>query len=311
MNLILYDWVSITSKIHSTQNFMELLGLQDMIWELLKGGNGYRDRLYWGGISILYNGREDMGVFLDMSGQGCRSFESFGTGDFEELFAEVRENPDEMNLTRLDIAFDDHEGLLNIDLLRDDTEDKNFVSKFRQCAFTWSYDNQTDIRGLTIEHGSMSSEIFLRIYDKAAERGFLDGRHWVRVELQLRRDRAFAFLEAPGTIGQRFCGVLRNYLRYVQDPGADSNKRRWPTTAYWDRLLDGAAPIRLYEKPGAEYNLMNLEDYVYKQAGGAVATLLQIVGDEKFRKGLQQRGTQLNPKYKVLLDQYGRNQDEH
>ena len=48
---------------------MELLGLQDMTWELMKGGNGYRDRLYWGGISILYNGREDMGVFLDMSSQ--------------------------------------------------------------------------------------------------------------------------------------------------------------------------------------------------------------------------------------------------
>lgn len=52
-------------------------------------------------------------------------------------------------------------------------------------------------------------------------------------------------------------------------------------------------------------NLSNLEDYVYKQAGGAVATLLEIVGEEKFRDGLRQRGTQLNPKYKQLLDQYG------
>ena len=74
--------------------------------------------------------------------------------------------------------------------------------------------------------------------------------------------------------------------------------------SYWAKLLEGVAPIQLYEKPGAEYNLSNLEAYVYKQAGGAVATLLQIVGDEQFRRGIQQRGTALNPKYRALLDDY-------
>ena len=125
------------------------------------------------------------------------------------------------------------------------------------------------------------------------------------MELQLRDSRALAFLDAPGEIGIRFSGVLRNYVRYVDPDDFDSNKWRWPMKWYWEKLLDGVAPIRLYDKPGAEYNLSNLEDYVYKQAGGAVATLLEIVGEEKFRDGLRQRGTQLNPKYKQLLDQYG------
>ena len=93
MNLVMYDWVSITSKIHSPQNFIELLGMQDVSWELVKGARGYMDRLYWGSISIHYNGREDMGVWLEMSGQGCRSFETFGNGDYESLFDEVRQNP--------------------------------------------------------------------------------------------------------------------------------------------------------------------------------------------------------------------------
>ena len=211
MNLVMYDWVSITSKIHSPQNFIELLGMQHVSWELVKGARGYMDRLYWGSISIHYNGREDMGVWLEMSGQGCRSFETFGNGDYESLFDEVRQNPGEMNLTRLDVAFDDHEGLLDIDVLEMDTRELSFVSKFRKTAVEWEWDHDKLIKGLSIYHGRKASEIMIRIYDKAAERGFDDGRHWVRVELQLRDSRALAFLDAPGKIGDRFSGVLRNY----------------------------------------------------------------------------------------------------
>ena len=82
---MLIDWVSITSKIHSPANFIDLLGLRDVTWETVHGAHGYRDRLYWGCISIHFNGRDDMGIWLEMSGQGCRNFESFGTGDYEAL----------------------------------------------------------------------------------------------------------------------------------------------------------------------------------------------------------------------------------
>lgn len=75
---------------------------------------------------------------------------------------------------------------------------------------------------------------------------------------------------------------------------------------YWARLLDGAARIRLYQKPGVEYNMINLENFVYQQAGNAISALLEIVGEDRFRKELQRRGTQQNPKYKALIDQYGR-----
>lgn len=303
MNCVLYDWVSITSKIHSPQNFIELLGLQDVTWETVAGARGYRDRLYWNHISIHYNGREDMGVWLEMSGQGCRAFESYGTGDYEVLFDEVRENLGEMNLTRLDVAFDDHEGLLDIWELERDTRDLLFVSKFRRTMLEWLWDMETEIGAVSIYHGRKVSEVMIRIYDKAAERGFTDGRHWVRVELQLRQERALAFVDEPGTIGGKFAGVIRNYVRYVEKSD-DSNKWRWPMKLYWERFLGGAAAIRLYVKPGVEYNLHNLEQFVYQQAGGAVATLMEIVGEDEFRRGIQQRGTQLNPKYRALLDEH-------
>lgn len=304
MNCVIYDWVSITSKIHSPQNFIEMLGLQDVTWETIAGAPGYRDRLYWNKISIHFNGREDMGVWLEMSGQGCRAFESYGTGDYESLFDEVRENSGEMNLTRLDVAFDDHDGLLDIWELEKDTRSKSFVSKFRKTMVQWEWDEMHALEGLSIYHGRKVSDVMIRIYDKAAERGYTDGRHWVRVELQLRDGRGLAFVDEPGTVGGKFAGVIRNYVRYVEQDGQDSNKRRWPMKSYWERFLGGVSAIRLYDKPGVEYNLHNLEQFVYQQAGGAVATLMEIVGEDEFRRGIQQRGTQLNPKYRALLDEH-------
>ena len=66
---------------------MKLLGMERCGWdELGHGRNGYRKGLYFASISILYDGNPGMGACLDMSGQGCRSFEEYGTGDFDGLF---------------------------------------------------------------------------------------------------------------------------------------------------------------------------------------------------------------------------------
>ena len=303
---MIYDWVSISSRIHSVQNFIDLLGLnyEGIEWEQTKGAFGYRDRLYWEKISIHYNGREDMGILLEMSGQGCRAFESFGSGDYQAFFDEVFENPEEVHLTRLDVAFDDHEGLLSIDQLCDDSRNAEFISKFKSGNVTYGL---IDDPGKSVTFGSRSSEILIRIYDKAAERGFTDGRHWVRVELQLRRDRALAFLNDEAELGDRFRGVLGNYLRFIDEPdGEDSNRWRWPMKSYWAQLLDGVQRVVLFTCPGADYNMMNVENFVFKQAGGAIYTYLECFGIEKFLDQLRHRGVPLNAKYKSLLAQYGK-----
>jgi len=282
-----------------------MLGLdkEGIAWEQVKGAHGYRDRLYWEKISIHYNGREDMGVWLEMSGQGCRAFESFGSGDYEALFQEAFSNPGDMHITRLDVAFDDLEGLLDMKQICDDANHDEYVSRFQGGDVRYGLGIRKKCDSVTL--GSKYSEALVRIYDKAAERGFKDGRHWVRVELQLRRERAAAFLQRTEPIGERFAGVLANYLRFIDEPGGfDTNRWRWPMKPYWSKLLDGASRIRLYEKPGADYNMINLENFVFQQAGGAIYTYLECHGVEKFLEGLRHRGTQLNPKYKSLLAQY-------
>ena len=58
-NVVLYDWLSFTSKIHTPEQIIDALGLSHCPWTETKGARGYQDRLYFGAISIHYNGRED------------------------------------------------------------------------------------------------------------------------------------------------------------------------------------------------------------------------------------------------------------
>ena len=298
-NKVIYDWVSCTSKIHSPLQFVDTLGMQGVAWENTKGAHGYKDRLYFNGISIHYNGREDMGVWLEMSGQGCRAFETYSAhGDYELLFAEVRDNPNDMNLTRLDVAFDDHEGILDMDTICKDTLAQNYVSPSNYWEVIQSS------KGQCVMIGAPSSSVLIRIYDKARERGLTDGSHWVRVEIQMRNDRARMFTALPYEFGQKWCGVLLNYLRYVQPDDNDTNKSRWETADYWANLLWFASALSIYEKPGVDYNILHCEHYVYQMAGNAVDALLECYGMEEFLEKLKSRATQPNPKYKHIVQEY-------
>lgn len=298
-NLVLYDALTFSSKLHSTQDIIELLGLTSCPWETIKGYYGYRDRLYFNCISIHFNGSDDMGICVEMTGQGCRAFEEYGTGDYENLFDLLLYHDKQMNLTRLDVAFDDHSGILDIYRLAEDTRKQCFVSRF----VDWKIEEGN--KGITVNHGSNKSEIFLRIYDKAAERHLDDGSHWIRVELQLRRDRALSFIKSAGSIGDRFCGVLLNYVRYVEEDEFDTNKWRWCLLPYWSDLVGTVACISLYVKPGTDYNIDRLEHFVFRQAGNAIDTYIQIKGEDAFKQNLQKRGTMKNPKYERLKNQYG------
>lgn len=111
-NIVLFDWLSFTTKIHSVSDVIDIIGMGSVPWETIKGAHGYKERLYFNGVNIFFNGRDDMGVWCEMSGQGCRAFESIGSGDYEYIFGLVKYG--DLHITRLDVAFDDHTGLLDI-----------------------------------------------------------------------------------------------------------------------------------------------------------------------------------------------------
>lgn len=294
-NIVLYDWLSFTSKVHSPDELISALGLSYVPWTETKGARGYKDRKYFSCISIHYNGRADMGVWVEMSGQGCRTFESLSKVGWDSLFKFIRDNT--LKITRLDVAFDDHTGLLNIRQIVNDTQCGMYISK----SDYW--ETVLSSKGSTVQIGSPQSKVLIRIYDKAAERGYSSDVHWVRVEIQLRDDRAVQFTKIPLPIGQAFAGVVLNYLRYIE-PAKDVNKWRWPMTDYWAALVGAAERISVYQAPGMEYNEERCKRYVVNQAGNAIDACIKMYGIEEFESMIEKRETMKNPKYDLVIQRH-------
>lgn len=299
-NIVLYDWLSFTTKVHTPEQLIEALGLDHVPWTTTKGAKGYQDRKYFSCISIHYNGRADMGVWCELSGQGCRTFETLSTladNPFDKwtcLFSFIRQFG--LKITRLDVAYDDHSGVLDIARVSDDTQCGMFVSRSEY------WESIRSSKGTSVQIGSPQSKVLIRIYDKAAERGKPD-EHWNRVEIQMRDDRAGQFSQIPLPIGQAFAGVLLNYLRYVV-PDTDTNKWRWPMTDYWCELVSDAQRISIYSAPGMEYNEERCKHFVVNQAGNAIAACIEMYGYSEFKKMIDEREVASNPKYDMIVKQH-------
>lgn len=305
-NIILIDWLTFTSKIWSESDLMDLLDIGYLSWEERDCYRyGYRRMKTYGGISILSDGhQESMGICIEMSGQGCRTFESFSSLEWLQLLHILHEEYCEFRITRMDLAYDDHTGILNLDRILDDTDDHCYRSRSRY----WKVEYGST--GTTIYHGSPQSKIRCRIYDKAMERGDMQS-HWVRVELMLRDDNASGAIRSildKGDIGKTFGGILSNYLVYCE-PNGDSNKSRWPVADYWAKLINGAESIHIAARPGVEYNIFRLQSYLRDQAGGALYTWKQIAGLDSLDELIRDRRNKLNPKHRSLIEQYGKQKE--
>lgn len=306
-NRLIYDWLSLSTRIHKPDEIISLLGMESCPWEILTSGNGYTHRYYFNGISVSFvdGDMSHVGGFylLDMSGQGCRTFETYGSGDFESLFKLVqREHGKEkidqdVRLTRLDVAFDDMTGIFDIDVICDKTRLAEFVSRIQR------YEAIYGSKGNSVNFGSKGSNVFIRIYDKARERGYTDGRHWVRCELQLRKENACGFVNKlpENSLSTLYCGVLKNYLSFREVNEEDSNKRRWEESPWWTAFLNNARAISVAEKPGVIYNLSACEKYVLTQPVGSIKTLIKIYGSDSFIEMIENAPTPKNPKYRRLI----------
>lgn len=331
-NIFLIDWLTFVAHGETVEYIKWLLGLDspDIPWEVTeKFRNGYPLQCYWNGITISYGAdderyykdpskiRLDMGICVNLSGTGCRAFESYGHGNWLKLFsflfrdvaliASEQHKFKKYNITRLDLAYDDHIGILDIYRIERDTRERNYVSKSKYSEITWSDNQDEDIQGLTVQVGSDKSDVKIRIYNKAAERGFKD-KHWIRVEMQLRDDRAFSAVEQilrEKHIGLISAGILRNYLTY-REPSQDTNKSRWPLADYWDKLLLDIETVRLWKTPGEPYNISKTEYYLIKQYGQAIVALDQIRDDGYLIDTCKKiyPPEVLAPKYKRLIHKF-------
>lgn len=297
---VLIDYLTMTSKVHSYSQFLELLGVQDQSFIEMPGRYGWQNRLYYRGISVLFGGtRED--VCLELSGTGCRTVEEVSGNTFDWFqFLQGFEfdlRVGDMNVSRLDIAGDDYEGILQFRRMAMCCRRRRYICKARWNM--WS-----DGAEQAIYFGSPASDRRLRIYNKALERG-LEGEHWIRAEMQMRNKNALSFLLnwfREKDIGGCYAGVLRDFLRFTTVAPENHHHSRCATCIWWDRFIGEMGKCPQLYVDGGVYSLWHVQHFLERQAASSLKLWLEANNGDFEDIIAMIEGAQLNSRQMQLLD---------
>lgn len=266
-NTIMIDWLSFTVPLGV--DVFALMGISPSLFrDTGHGAMGYKHLYVYDHIKVYTAGvTESMGVHVEMSGKGVRQFEAIYKSAPWVFFAEVQSFAG--RFTRIDVAYDDFQYLVDLDLIKDKITNGLYRTRFKSVRLTQELSTSDNARiGETIYFGSPSSSTLLRIYDKALETGRTgEFPHWVRIELQLRSENANNFvlqcLKADSTVGEVFSGVIKNYLVFINNNG-DCNKSRWPMADFWESIIGNIDKLQVTSKP-IEKTLKDIKSWIEKQ----------------------------------------------
>ena len=104
----------------------------------------------------------------------------------------------------------------------------------------------------------------------------------MRVELEAKGAFSDALLRAYFAEGSAaVVGQIPRRLRFAEPVATDSNKRRWPASAWWAAVLGSVKPgPSLLPGEKQETTVAALKAYAERQAGPALATVLRADGGD-------------------------------
>lgn len=274
----------------------------DLFDEMPKGSDGYKHmkKCSLNGIAVLYDGNENMGIHVNVTGQGISSLldafkanlaheTPFGIGYdlWEEtvlsrFFKEVLEIG---HFSRIDTAIDDKGSKYYTPQELDSCwHNGEIVTKFRSERIFKDSDAPNHCSGCTTYFGSRSSSLMLRVYDKQLERNKSlkptdeDYIHspWIRWELEFKKERAdelarqLANCNEQG-VGSIVVGVLYYYFRIIQFD--DSNRSRCSNAEKWNDFVQSVEKLRLCV-PKREKTLFDKELWIEGQVSPTLCLLL-------------------------------------
>lgn len=295
---IVIDWLSWTSK--KFKNVEEILAyfnfdIFDFI-ELDRGRYGYKKSLLSSDskIQILYDGTEEMGINIILSGTSCRLLEGKG---FDLLDLLIILSSEDFTITRLDLALDSFKNLM--DKIIRKYEKNEYISKFRS---TKKIENKKgdEKNGTTLYFGSRSSDIMIRIYDKAKEQKMED-TDWLRIEFEIKKEYAknVVLKILNSNLSSVFCGLLSNYLNFVTKK--EKNVSRSKICTWWLELIQDAKKIKIYRDP-KEKDIDDIKKWLLKQVSTSLATVVHSDLNRNFVEKMLKEGTlKMTDKHYALI----------
>jgi len=267
------DYLSFTLQQDSTpERLMQLLGGK---WrELGHGRHGYRNSAVSEvtGQTIYWEGHQaDMGVHVQMTGDGCRMVESSAGFEWLQWLKDLLGLG--VRFSRADLAVDDVAGKVPFETVLQAVEDRTLVRR----GDTYSV-MKTVSKGVvsnTLYVGHRSSEVMLRVYDKGVQLG---GESYLRFETEWKGKRADAFVRLLAESGWASAvAAVRGCFEFKVPDGA--NRSRWPVASWWAGLMGSARHI-LRAGELAQKTLDSTCKWLSRQVSCAMAVVLEVSGGD-------------------------------
>lgn len=202
-----FDWIRVTTKNHNPMEMVRefAYGLDFEDWKATKPKSGYSHALLhpWGHSIFWHIDKKEMGVNIMFTGRACNELYE----NRIDVIALIKNLSDrKFRFTRLDLALDvrdvkiDIVGLLDCEHSGSVNNDPVLITKGKNAR-----------GGATLYAGSWTSDKFMRIYDKAKERG-LEGVLWTRIEIQLAGRTATKVAAQMAVMSENECGMFTQRL---------------------------------------------------------------------------------------------------
>lgn len=208
--------------------------------------NGFVD-VYFGAFSDKCQNAGT--AHVSIKGQALEQYREKGLTDLE-LIRTIEGLPGFLKWTRLDVAFNDYTGAVDLAVMEAHLRGREWAGSAHEWNVQTS--NKRGWEGRTVYVGGRASEAFFRGYNKKAQmlskirekdRMFAFNcavKHWNRLEIELKGDRARAFAAALQT-GARMQDLFSTELTRIVDfrVGTGVVKRRWHRPRWWRKVLNG------------------------------------------------------------------------
>lgn len=318
---MLYDYVRIRFPTLDVRHVIEdvlKLNMKFLLHEDF-GFYSYTEHYYIGDIFVLTSPDEEKGTLLELKGKGCRQMESY-------LLAQERSWYDFLMdclvdggvMKRLDLAINDKAGILDIPELTEKCHQEECISVFRSFKSYRSGElvnhREQDKAGMghTLYIGSLKSEVYFCVYEKAYEQyaklGIPIEETPVknRFEIRLKNDRAYyaikdllTYYDAERTAFD----IINRYLRFV-DKEEGKRRNEWQVNDRWAWFIgSGRGRLKLTTKP-EPYTLDRTLNWIARQVAPTLKMARKIdrINGTDIIESLV-KGAKLTDKHKKIIKQ--------
>ena len=293
---IIIDWIAFTIKNNEiSQNRLMELVKGHKVDHLDYGRLGYNAgwKIGVSGWAYYHTDKREAGIHVILPGSMLAHL------DFRPLQLINILRDWQAKFTRIDLAMDDFEGLLNLDVIYAKLLSCDVQTRFRKVKKIGSGDiGSLEAPGQTINIGARSSESYVRIYDKRQER-IAAGENsdklpenWIRVELEIKGKKSQAIADILGDCamasgegaGDKVGGLLYGLVDFKDPHPTDTNKSRWSTCDWWAKFVGQVSKLKI-SLPKKEKTIETSKAWVYNQVKTTLAMIVLSFPDVNNESG--------------------------